>query len=320
MWTEEEYVLSIVKLPIMGVITNFDYTPPVYNILAYISYTICGGYDVAIRFPALIAGIMLIPLMYYLGKEYYSELAGIYCAGLSAILLPLIYYSQFGRAYSLSLLFFVVALILYLKMKNGDNHLDIRVVFWVMIVLNLYTHLFTIIPLGLMCIDLLLFDKKNWWSAIITGIASLPLVSVLVSVLSTRTHDMFNYGASPLQMAFLTLPEFFNTIFLNVVALACVGIWLYSNKISKRLVVITIVTLIVGVVGATITPMFPRYLMSAAVVILLFCSVGITELTTILNRKTGMDLTYVVMTGIFVVFIWMMLPNLESHYFVQQYV
>ncbi len=321
-WTEEAYSLNMSSLPIIDLVFKSfasDFNPPLYYIFAHLSLLLTNGYDVAIRYPSVIAGVLLIPAMFYLGKQYKDELTGLYCAGLTTIILPFIYYSQFGRAYAMSLLCFTIALILYLRLKDGDNHIDIQILFWIIVVVNLYVHLFALIPLSLICLDLLM-DRKNWLCGISAAIVSLPLVGMLVSVLSTRTHNMYDYGATPLQMAFLTFPEFFNTIFLNIVALAFVGVWLYRSKINNILVVITIVTLIVGVVGAEITPMFPRYLMSAAIVILLFCCVGITELTTILNRKTGIDLTYVVMIGVFAVFIWMMLPNLESHYFVQQYV
>lgn len=317
MGTEEIYTLDIVKLPIMGIITNFDYTPPVYNLLAHFSYVLFNGYDVAIRYPAVIAGIALIPSMYYLGKEYHSELVGLYCAGITTILVPMIYYSQYARAYSLSMLCFVIALILYLRLKENDTTTT-RVAFWAMVVVNLYVHLFTLIPLSLMCLDLLM-SRKHWLCGIGATICSLPVASVLLSVLSTRTHSAFNYGASPLQMTFLTFPEFFNTVFLNIIALAAVGLWLYRHKANNIFMIITIVTLIVGVVGSAITPMFPRYLMSAAIVILLFASGGIVGLTEILNKKIQTDLTYVVMIGIFIVFAWMLMPNLESHYFVQQY-
>ena len=318
MGTEEIYTLDIVKFPIMNIITNFDYTPPVYNLLTHFSYILFNGYDVAIRYPAVIAGILLIPAMYYLGLQYKDELAGIYCAGLTTIILPFIYYSQYARAYSLSLLCFTIALILYLKMKDGDNHLDIRVAFWIMVAVNLYVHLFTLIPLSLMCIDLLQ-DKRNWLCGIGAAICSLPLLGMLAGVLSARNGSGFNYGASMIQMIVLTPMEFFNSLFLNVLMLAGVGMWLYKSKIRWNLIIITVVTLVVGIVGSAITPMFPRYLMSAAIVILLFACVGISEITNILNEKIKIDLTYVVMSGIFIVFIWMMWPNLESHYFVMQY-
>ena len=78
MGTEELYTLDVVKLSLMGIITNFDYTPPVYNLLAHFSYVLFNGYDVAIRFPSVIAGILLIPAAFYLGEEYYNEMAGLY--------------------------------------------------------------------------------------------------------------------------------------------------------------------------------------------------------------------------------------------------
>ena len=321
MWTEEEYTLNISSLPITELIFKSfynDFNPPLYYICAQLSLLITGGVEFSIRYPSTICGILLIPTMFYLGKQYKDELTGLYCAGLTTIILPFIYYSQFGRAYSMSLLFFAIVLVLYLRLKDGVNDTFTRVAFWVMIPINLYTHLFVVIPLSLMCIDLL-FDRRNWLCGIGATIASLPLVGMLVSVLSTRTHGAFDYGASPLQMIFLTFPEFFNTIFLNIIVLAGAGAWLYKNKINKMLILITVVTLIVGVMGASITPMFPRYLMSVAIVILLFCSVGMTELTTLLNKKVGKNLDYIVMIGVFVIFLWMMWPNLESHYFMQQY-
>jgi phosphate starvation-inducible membrane PsiE len=77
--------------------------------------------------------------------------------------------------------------------------------------------------------------------------------------------------------------------------------------------------LVVGIVGSAITPTFPRYLMSAAIVILLFACVGIVELTEILNKKVGKNLDYVILVMIFVVFVWMEFPNLVSHYTIMQY-
>ena len=317
MGTEEIYTLDIVRLPIMGIITNFDYTPPVYNLLAHFSYVLFNGYDVAIRYPAVVAGILLIPTMYYLGLQYKDEIVGLYCAGVTAILVPMIYYSQYARAYSLSMLCFVIALILYLRLKENDD-LNTRLAFWIMVVVNLYVHLFTLIPFSLLCLDLLM-SRKHWLCGIGTTICSLPIAGVVLSVLSARNGSGFNYGASPLQMTVLTFPEFFNSIFLNILILAGAGAWLYKNKIRGNLIVITVVTLIVGIVGSAITPTFPRYLMSAAIVILLFASVGIVELTGILNKKVGVDLTYVVMIGIFIIFTWMMWDNLVSHYTIMQY-
>jgi hypothetical protein len=311
----------MVRLPLVDLVFKSfasDFNPPLYYICAQLSLLLTGGVDFSIRYPSVIAGILLIPTMFYLGKQYKDELVGLYCAGITTILLPVIYYAQYARAYSMSLLCFAVALILYLRLKNGDNNIYIRVAFWVMIPINLYTHLFSLIPLSLMCLDLLM-DKQNWLCGIGAAICSLPLVGMLVSVLSARTHSAYSYGASMLQMIVLTPMEFFNSIFLNIIVLAGVGVWLYPHENSKRLVVITIVTLVVGIVGSAFTPFFPRYYMTISLIIILMASMGIVELTGMLNKKVGGDLTYIVMIGMFIIFLWMLFPNLVSHYTVMQY-
>ena len=218
-----------------------DFNPPLYYISAHLSLMLTHGVDFSIRYPSVICGILLIPVMFILGKQYKDELTGLYCAGFATIILPFIYYSQFGRAYSMSLLCFAIALILYLRLKDGDNHLDIRVAFWAIVVVNLYVHLFAVIPLSIMCLDLIC-DRKNWLCGTGAIIFSFPLVGMLVSVLSTRTHSTFDYGASALQMIVLTPMEFFNSVFLNIIVLAGVGAWLYKSEIKSRLVVITTVS------------------------------------------------------------------------------
>jgi hypothetical protein len=122
-----------------------------------------------------------------------------------------------------------------------------------------------------------------------------------------------------IQMIVLTPMEFFNSLFLNIIVLAGVGAWLYKSKVRWNLIWITAITLIVGVIGASFTPFFPRYYMTVSLIIILMAAVGIVELTEILNKKVGFDLKYVIMIGIFAVFIWMEWPNLVSHYTIMQY-
>lgn len=320
-WTEEEYSLNISSLPIIDLIFKSfasDFNPPVYYLFAHLSLLLTNGLDFSIRYPSVISGILLIPAMYWVGVTYKDEIAGLYCAGLITIILPFIYYAQFGRAYAMSLLFFALAFVYYIKLKSENTRRN-RIIFWVLALLNMWTHLFATIPIGLMCIDLL-FDRKNWLCGIGAFVCSLPLVGMLVNVLSTRNGGSFDYGASWIQMVVLTPMEFFNTVFLNVLMLAGVGLWFDKNPIKKNLIIITVITLIVGVVGSAFTPFFPRYYMTVALIILLMAVVGIIELTETFNKRIGVDLTYFVMIGIFIVFTWMLMPNLESHYFIQQYV
>ena len=289
-----------------------------YYLFAHISLLLTHGLDFSIRYPSVICGVLLIPTAYWLGREYHSELVGLYCAGITTILLPLIYYSQYARAYEMSVLFFTIALILYIRLKRGDNHLDTRAAFWAMVVINVWTHLFVVIPLGILCLDLLL-DHKHWFGGIMAGFCCLPLVSMLISVWNTRNGAGFGYGASVLQMLVLIPLEFFNSLCVNIFFLAGVGWWMNKDKLKIPLTICTVVTLIVGVLVSVVTPVFPRYLMSVSMIILLGASVGIVSLGDLLNKKVGKNLDYIVMILVFLVFVWMEWSNFMSHYFIMQY-
>ncbi len=318
MGTEEEYTLNIVRLPIFNIITNFDYTPPVYNLLAHFSYVLFNGYDVAIRFPSVIAGILLIPAAFYLGKEYYNEMAGLYLSFFTVVILPFEYYSQYARSYILSVLFFTIFLIYYIRIKRNDNKKE-ELLFWILAVINVWIHLFSIIPVALLCLDILI-EKKNVLYAVLSCILIAPLLNIFKDIISTRNASSgFNYGASALQMIFLLPLEFFNVLFMNIVALFVVGFWMDKDKLKIPLLICAVITLIVGVVASIVTPVFPRYLMDAEIVFLLFAAMGCVKIGNILNEKLHKNFNYIILVAIILIFTWMAIPNFESHFFVQQY-
>jgi hypothetical protein len=314
------YVLNIVKLPVIGIIINFDYTPPVYNLLAYISYTLCGGYDVAIRFPAVVCGILLTPAAYYLGREYHGELTGLYLSFFTLVILPFEYYSQYARSYILSVLFFVILLIFYIRVKRNNDDKRSELCFWILSVINVWIHLFSIIPIIFLCLDVLI-QKRNIIYATISCVLLTPLLTIFNDIILTRnTSSGFNYGANMAQMIILLPLEFFNTPFLNVIALSIIGYWLDEDPLKKRLVIISFITLAAGIVLSNYTPVFPRYIMGVSIIFLLISSVACVKLTQMASEKVGKNLDYIVLIAIILIFTWMEFPNFMSHYFVQQYV
>jgi len=319
MGTEEIYTLDIVKLPIMGIITNFDYTPPIYNLLAHFSYVLFNGYDVAIRYPAVVAGVLLIPAAFYLGKEYYNEMTGLYLSFFTVVILPFEYYSQYARSYILSVLFFTIFLIYYIRIKRNDNKKE-ELLFWILAAVNVWVHLFAIIPVALLCLDILI-EKKNVLYATLSCILIVPLLNIFKDIISTRNASSgFTYGASVLQMVFLLPLEFFNVLFMNVITLFAVGFWTNKDKLKTPLVICAVITLIVGVAAAIVTPVFPRYLMDVEMVFLLLAAIGCVKITEIINDKIGKDLNYIILIVTILIFTWMAIPNFESHFFIQQYV
>ena len=311
-WTEEAYTLSMAKLPFVQILTTFDFNPPLYYIFSKISYIIFNS-DISIRYPSMICGILLIPAMYYLGKEYKDELTGLYCAAFTTIVFPGIYFSQYARAYEMSVLAFVVLLIYYIKIKRGDW--QVGNIFWGLAVINAWIHLFAIIPVGLLCLDIL-FEKRNSLHAVLSLILISPLLNTIDAVITNRSvASGVSYGANVIQMIVLTPMEFFNVLFLNIFFLAGVGAWMDKDPIRNRLVIVTVLTIVIGIICSCFTPFFPRYYMTVSMIILLFAAVACVEISKYVPKIPPI----LILLTILVVFTIMMKDNYISHYTIIQY-
>jgi len=312
LWTEELFTLGMSKLSTLDIITTFDFNPPVYYLCAHVAWILTG--DVySIRYPAAICGILLIPAMYYLGRTYKDELTGLYCAGFTTILFPLIYYAQYGRAYEMSVLCFCVALILYVKVKRGES---LEIWFAIIAALNIWVHLFAIIPISLMLVDLLLDNIRNKkWVGVIVGISILPFIMVFLEILKSRSTSVVSYGADAIQMIILTPLELFNTLFLNIIVLSGVGLWVDGDKLKSNLAGIAIITIAIGIVCSIFTSFFPRYYMTVSLIFLLMSSMACVNLTERFGKWQ-----IVIFIAIMIIFSWMVAPNFDSHYTIMQYV
>ena len=86
-----------------------DYSAPnnhiFHTILVGISYRFFGGQAWALRLPAFMAGVLLIPAMYIAARRFFSEHQALAAAGLVAVIPLFINYSVNGRGYTMLVLF-----------------------------------------------------------------------------------------------------------------------------------------------------------------------------------------------------------------------
>lgn len=326
-WTEEQYTLAMANRPFMEILSSSiltDCNPPVYYLLAHATLLISGFSDVAIRYPSLICGVLLIPAMYYLGLVYKNQMTGLYCAGFTAVLFPLVYYSQFGRAYAVSLLFFTAALIMYIRIKDGNHSYGSKMMFGILVALNVWTHLFSIIPLGLMMGDLiLLHGRKMAWPTIITGLLCYPLLQMPVSLLQSRittnpaSGTGQGFGMNVIQILNNTPYEFFSTVFPYFGIMTIIGWKQEKSPILNRLLIIALVTILIGFACSYFTPFFPRYFLTVSLIIVLASAVACANVTEMLKTDTQ-KLT--LMFGILAFAILMQSGSFIAHYTTQKYV
>ncbi len=86
-----------------------------------ISYLIFGNQIWAIRLPAFVAGVLIIPAVYLLGRTLYNKNTALLSASLVAVSSILVFYSTNARGYTLVCLFSILILTLAKYLKDNDN-------------------------------------------------------------------------------------------------------------------------------------------------------------------------------------------------------
>lgn len=325
LWTEEQYTLQMSRLPAFEIITTSlttDVNPPVFYLLSHLSMILSGFVEIAIRYPSVITGILAIPAMYLLGRTTKDEITGLFCAGLTAYLFPLVYYSQFGRAYAASFLIFVVTLIFFIRIRKGDQRIHLLVSFGILAGLNIWTHLYAIIPVSLLLIDLLII-KKEIKPAIISGISCLPLLSIPFTTLHSRIGTSSSsgvgtgFGMKLSEILIITPREFFGSLFPYLTIMSFWGIYQErKNRVIIELAVIASITIIIGAITSFYTPFFPRYYLQVSSILILSASIACANLIEPIKSK---NLKLLVIIGITILFLAMLSGEIMDHYLIQKY-
>ena len=119
-----------------------------HTILVNLVYQMFGDSPAVIRFPAFLAGVMIIPATYSIGRLFYNSKVGLVGASIVASLPVLIDYSTTARGYTIITLF--ALLIIYLAVYAKDHR---NMVAWGLLVifssLGLYINPTMIYPIGM---------------------------------------------------------------------------------------------------------------------------------------------------------------------------
>jgi len=270
---DEKYTFNLVTTnDLPGTIAfslTHDCNPPLFYVIDWISVHLFGANIFAERLPSVIFGILLIPAIYYFGKELRSETLGLFSALAVATLGPLWYYSQFGRAYMLECLLFTVMCIFYIRLVRGESGTRNWFVVTAMAVLLAYTHLFAIIPIAFMFLYLMWqYGRESLVWMFGTFFASSPLLLLFKAMLDwrivtrgTQTWAEEWYGAPFNQIVIFAPLEFFGYSFVFWIPMIVYATWMYRNMREVLVLVGTFIgSFAVLLAVCDITPVFLRYL------------------------------------------------------------
>lgn len=191
---DEAYTITVFSPSLWYAVTNY-HAPNnhvLHTVLVHISTAFLGLYPWAVRLPAFLAGTLLIPAAYFLGKAIYDSYSGILAAMLVAGWPEQISYSTTARGYSLVALFALVTFWLGILVSKERNR-----VAWLLLVifsaLGFYAVPVMLYPFGILFIWLLLenttkvpaeayrskIDFLKYW--LLAGIATAVLTLLLYS-------------------------------------------------------------------------------------------------------------------------------------------
>jgi hypothetical protein len=90
-----------------------------HSLLVHVSTTLFGGAPWAVRLPAFLAGVLLVPATYVAARAFYGKHAALVAAGLVASSSVLVEYSTNARGYTLVALCFVLLLALAMRLRTS---------------------------------------------------------------------------------------------------------------------------------------------------------------------------------------------------------
>jgi hypothetical protein len=147
-----------------------ELTPPLYFLLAWAAGQL-GDVAETIRLPALIAGILTIPLVYAVGLRTVGRNAALFATGLAALSPYMIYESNDARAYGLATFLVLLTALALLKALE-----DPRPRWWLAYgaatTSVIYTHYTAAVVLAGMAAWALLYHRKDYKPLILANVAA----------------------------------------------------------------------------------------------------------------------------------------------------
>ena len=148
-----------------------DFHPAGIQVFMYIWTWVFGYSEWAVRMPFALMGVVSVYLVYRIGRALFSESTGLLASGALAVLAFPLLYSQIARPYSPGLLcsmasvFFLIRFLGLDRNRTGEpvskgNWSDV-LGFVVSVSACMYTHYFSFIFAGLVCLIGLLFLDKT---------------------------------------------------------------------------------------------------------------------------------------------------------------
>jgi len=226
---------------VMSKAVKQDLHPPGYHLLMHWIIMYWGDSEVMLRLPSVLAGILVIPAMYLLGKRIYGKSEGLIAAGLVAVTWAPVYYSQEARPYSLILLLTVLGMYWWMGVmiswKQKQKARTGEIFGYLLSAIGLtYLHYYGFLLVGLESVAALIYFKRNRYA--LTRWVGL-YVSVGLSHLWWWPILGYQFSNNGQKISWITKPTV--AVFLDY------ALWLFNNSAKLLLIVGALLTWWAGI-------------------------------------------------------------------------
>ena len=289
-WLDEASTLTfaVQSFPdIWQATTAGEFNPPLFYWIEHIML-LFGNSEFILRFVPALLGVLTIPLIYLVGKEFMDRNTGIIAAAAFTFSPFLVFYSQEARAYAMMLFFVTFSMVFYFRALKNNNRKD-WALFGFLAALAFWSHFYALVIIGALVLYALwemLPKIRSSISAIkplatacvIFGVICLPLILVTIQLFFKRIEGGPTFG---IQGPDLIIETFVQMSCLNpqipgaAIALyllpllfiaGIITAFLKDKKKGIFLVTLTILTFVISNFLSYRIPMQPRYLIFLAVV------------------------------------------------------
>ncbi len=143
-WRDETHVYYIASANNIAALISrlipVECTPPAFYVLMHHWVNIFGTSDVAMKIPSFIFGLLLIPVIYLLGKEVGGRSVGIISAVIVTFSPLAAFFSLQCRAYCLAALLYCFAGLFYCRIINSNKSVKYPILLSLSLLVALYVH------------------------------------------------------------------------------------------------------------------------------------------------------------------------------------
>jgi Dolichyl-phosphate-mannose-protein mannosyltransferase len=128
LWLDEAISVEQARMSLpdmLDALRTGDVHPPLHHLLLWVTVRIAGAGETAVRLPSLIAGTLLVPALYFAGRElYHRHRVGLLAALVGALSPLAVWYSQEARMYSLFMLLALLAVWMQVRVVRRGRPVD----------------------------------------------------------------------------------------------------------------------------------------------------------------------------------------------------